>query len=89
MNALITFITVCLVVYFLIVLPLIKLLEYLDPKQAVRPCPECLSDIPSGARKCKCCGSVVPLGVQIKEAIKADESGDLAKDLQDVIDSKV
>ena len=31
----------------------------------------------------------MPLGVQIKEAIKADESGDLAKDLQDVIDSKV
>lgn len=88
-NALITFITVCLVVYFLIVLPLIKLLEYLDPKQAVRPCPECLSDIPSGARKCKFCGSAVPLGVQIKEAIKADESGDVAKDLQDVIDNKV
>ena len=70
-------------------LPLIKLLEYLDPKTAVRACPECLSDIPSGARKCKCCGSTVPLGVQIKEAIKADESGEVAKDLQDVIDNKV
>lgn len=70
-------------------LPLIKLLEYLDPKSAVRPCPECLSDIPSGARKCKFCGSAVPLGVQIKEAIKNDESGEVAKDLQDVIDNKV
>lgn len=88
-NALITFITVCLVVYFLIVLPLLKLLEFLDPKNAVRPCPECLQDIPSGARKCKCCGSSVPLGLQIKEAIKNDESGELAKDLKDVRDSNV
>ena len=70
-------------------LPLIKLLEYLNPKSAVRACPECLADIPSGSRKCKFCCSVVPLGVQIKEAIKADESGELAKDLQDVIDNKV
>ena len=68
---------------------MMHLLEAMDPKAAVRPCPECLSMIPGGARKCKFCGSVVPLGVQIKEAIKADESGDLAKDLQDVIDSKV
>lgn len=70
-------------------LPLIKLLEYLDPKSAVRACPECLSDIPSGARKCRFCGSTVPLGAQIKEAIRADETGEVAKDLQDVIDNKV
>lgn len=88
-NALISFLVVCLIVYFLVVLPLMHLLEALDPKSAARPCPECLSIIPAGARRCKFCTATVPLGASFKKKMKADESGELAADLKEVQDSKV
>lgn len=84
-----SFIIVCLIVYFLVVLPLMHLLEALDPKSAARPCPECLSIIPAGARRCKFCTATVPLGASFKKKMKADESGELAADLKEVQDSKV
>ena len=77
-----SFLVVCLIVYFLVVLPMMHLLEAMDPKAAVRPCPECLSMIPGGARKCKFCGSQVPLGASFKKKMKEDDSGDLAADLK-------
>ena len=57
------------------------LLESLDPKSAARPCPECMSIIPAGARRCKFCTATVPLGASFKKKMKADESGEIAKDL--------
>jgi large conductance mechanosensitive channel len=65
LNALISFITIALVVFFLIALPYQR---YLDRKAArakaaaptTRTCPECLSTIPIGAKRCSFCTSVVP-----------------------------
>ena len=58
-NALITFLLVAAAVYFAVVMPLNKLAERraegADP--TTKTCPECLSEIPHGARKCAFCGS--------------------------------
>jgi large conductance mechanosensitive channel len=62
LNALITFLIVAAVVYFLVVKPVSLLLERLMPKKNVGPtreCPECLSDIPTAARRCSFCTSEV------------------------------
>ena len=58
-NAVISFIFVAAAIYFVVVLPMNKLAERrargADP--TVKECPECLSEIPHGARKCAFCGS--------------------------------
>jgi len=61
-NALITFLIIAAVVYFLVVKPVAALLERLMPKKEVGPtrnCPECLSDIPAAARRCAFCTAEV------------------------------
>lgn len=65
LNALISFVTISLVVFFLIALPYQR---YVDRKAArvpkaaptTRPCPECLTEIPIAAKRCSACTSVVP-----------------------------
>ena len=56
-NALLTFVIIAAVVYFLIVLPMAKLIMRLERNKEVteRDCPECLSSIPLGATRCKYC----------------------------------
>ena len=56
-NALIASVIIALVVYFLIVLPMAKLIMRLERnKEATeRDCPECLSSIPLSATRCKYC----------------------------------
>jgi large conductance mechanosensitive channel len=58
-NALVTFVIIAAVVYFLIVLPVGRLLDMLSRKQAAseRECPQCLGSIPIAARKCMYCTS--------------------------------
>ena len=58
-NALVTFVIVAAVVYFLVVVPVGRLLDMLTRKQATaeRDCPQCLSSIPIAARKCLYCNS--------------------------------
>ena len=48
-------------VYFLIVLPVARMLGYFEPAQATteRPCPECTRSIPIEARRCPECTSVL------------------------------
>ena len=62
-NALITFTTVALVMFFVVVKPMNHLIARLRPGTAVdaptRECPECLSDIPEAARRCAFCTSAV------------------------------
>jgi large conductance mechanosensitive channel len=62
LNALISFLLVAGVVYFLVVVPLSKLMsKFLAPVKEVpvtKACSECLSDIPKKATKCKFCASV-------------------------------
>jgi large conductance mechanosensitive channel len=64
MNALLTFLIIAAVVYFLILKPVAALLERSEPKPEVaarRACPECLSDIPAAARRCAyCCAESTP-----------------------------
>jgi large conductance mechanosensitive channel len=65
-NALLTFLIVAAVVFFLVVKPVNALMERFRPEpkvdQETRECPECLSDIPIGARRCAFCTSAVAAG---------------------------
>lgn len=62
LNALISFLINASVVYFLIVLPMNKLVTITKRNKAVDPaakkCPECLSVIPIEAKRCAFCTSV-------------------------------
>jgi large conductance mechanosensitive channel len=62
LNAVISFLLVAAAVYFIVVLPMNKLAERrargADP--ATQTCPECLSEIPHGARRCAFCASEQP-----------------------------
>ena len=60
-NALISFLVIAAVIYFLVVLPVSKLLSMSDKAEAAteKECPECLSKIPLAARRCMYCTSVV------------------------------
>jgi large conductance mechanosensitive channel len=61
LNALISFLLMAAVVYFFIVLPANTLMARLKGPEAVttKPCPQCLSDIPLAATRCKYCGQPV------------------------------
>jgi large conductance mechanosensitive channel len=63
LNALISFLIIAAVIFFLVVRPLNALMARLRPEPAVdrdvRPCPECLSDIPEAARRCAFCTAEV------------------------------
>jgi large conductance mechanosensitive channel len=63
-NAVIAFVVLALIIYFLVVLPIQKLMDRYQPKPDVpvvtRPCPYCLSDIPKAATKCAFCTADVP-----------------------------
>ena len=58
-NALITFLVIAAVVFFLVVKPVNMLMarRRTEPPvdETVRPCPQCLSDIPVAARRCAFC----------------------------------
>jgi large conductance mechanosensitive channel len=57
LNAAIDFVIKAAVIYFLIVLPMQKLLVRINGPAAVttKACPQCLSDVPLGATRCKFC----------------------------------
>ena len=63
LNALVSFLIIAAVVFFLIVRPLNALMARMRPEppvdRVVRPCPECLSDIPQEARRCAFCTAEV------------------------------
>ena len=63
LNALISFLLIAAVVFFLVVRPLNKLMDRLKPGKPVdnptRACPECVSDIPVQARRCAFCTAEV------------------------------
>jgi large conductance mechanosensitive channel len=61
LNAIINFLLNAAAIYFLIVLPVHKLLQRINGPAAAttKPCPQCLSDIPLAATRCKFCGEPV------------------------------
>src|SRR6202140_6011172 len=59
-NALISFVLVAGAVYYIVITPLNALTKRLHPQEGESPpklkeCPECLSEIPEAARRCKFC----------------------------------
>src|SRR5919205_241158 len=58
-NALITFVSIAAAVFFFVVKPVNMLMARRKTEPPVdettRPCPECLSEIPSAARRCAFC----------------------------------
>ncbi len=63
-TASITFLIVAAVIYFMVVVPVNYLMAKFNkpiPAEppATKTCPECLSDIPVAARRCKFCGQPV------------------------------
>lgn len=62
LNALLSFIVIAAVVYFLLVAPSERFATYNARNKAAttRDCPECLSTIPVAARRCMHCTSEVP-----------------------------
>ncbi|WP_225846682.1 large conductance mechanosensitive channel protein MscL [Streptomyces sp. HPF1205] len=76
-NALISFVLVASVIYFLVVLPMNRMQERFFPKATsapMRECPECLTAIPAAAKRCSAC--TAPVGPQ---GTVQGEPADLAK----------
>jgi len=61
LNAAISFLLIGSAVYFLMVMPMQYLMKKLNGPAAVttRPCPQCLSEIPLAATRCKFCAQPV------------------------------
>lgn len=60
LNAVISFLIIAAAVYFLVVLPLEKMLKKPDSEDArLRECPECLGMVPTEARRCMYCTSEI------------------------------
>src|SRR4051794_2619002 len=62
-NALLSFLIIAAVIFFFVVRPLNMLMARMKPEPAVdrivRPCPQCLSDIPAEAHRCAFCTAEV------------------------------
>jgi large conductance mechanosensitive channel len=60
-DALLSFVLIAAVVYFLVVRPAQRLMDRFrtepEPDAPVKDCPECLSKIPQAARRCAYCAS--------------------------------
>jgi len=85
LNALLSFLLIALVVYFLIVLPVNKLMDRYRPAPQPAPtkdCPECTSRIPRTARRCpQCTAQIEPPSREVAEAMRqvaAPSGADLA-----------
>ncbi len=61
LNALISFLIIAAAVYFLVVVPMNRVMARFgtepQPVTAVRECPQCLSEVPQAARRCAYCTS--------------------------------
>jgi len=74
-NAIVSFVIIAAVVFFLIVQPINKLMAHVKPSEEVdkpseRICPECLSAIPAEAKRCKFCTAVSEPSRKVSAATK-------------------
>jgi large conductance mechanosensitive channel len=61
-NAVVAFLLIALVIYFLVVVPMNSITARFTPKNeeaALRACSECLSEVPARARRCKFCTAIL------------------------------
>jgi len=60
-NVALYFLIIAAVIYYFVVVPAnrISLIATRNTAAAERPCPECLSDIPAGATRCRFCTAVI------------------------------
>ena len=74
-NALLSFVILALVVYFLVVKPVTKLMDkyHSAPQPApTKECPECLSKIPKLARRCsQCTAQIEPPSEEVAAAMRS------------------
>ncbi len=92
LNALISFLLIALVVYFLIVLPVNRLMDRYRPAPQPAPtkdCPECTSKIPKAARRCpQCTAQLEAPSEAVAEAMRqaaAPSGADLADEAARVL----
>ncbi|MEV0618116.1 large conductance mechanosensitive channel protein MscL [Nonomuraea sp. NPDC050404] len=63
LNHLLSFLIMAAIIYWLVVAPMTRLISLLDRNKSAttKQCPECLSDIPTEARRCaNCTAQLVP-----------------------------
>ncbi len=62
LTAVINFLIIAAVIFFLVIKPVTALMQSMTAEEAAssRECPECLSEIPLAATRCKFCGAAVP-----------------------------
>jgi large conductance mechanosensitive channel len=96
LNAVISFLLIALVVYFLVVLPVNKLMERYRPEPPPAPtkeCPECLTKIPQDARRCSACAAQLePPSEQVAAAMRrtaAPASSDIADEVSHVLSDRL
>jgi large conductance mechanosensitive channel len=62
-NAVISFVLVAAAIYFFVVVPMNAMTARFgsapEPVVATKPCPQCLSDVPIAAKRCKFCTSIL------------------------------
>jgi large conductance mechanosensitive channel len=62
-NAVVSFILVAAAVYFFVIVPMnavtVRTKKPATAEPALRECPECLSEVPAAARRCKFCTAVL------------------------------
>jgi large conductance mechanosensitive channel len=70
LNAVLSFLVIAALVYFLIVAPMAQLMSRITKAAEIttRDCPECLSTIPIAASRCKYCTAQVPPVIQTPAA---------------------
>jgi large conductance mechanosensitive channel len=80
-DAVISFVIVAAVIYFLVVLPMNKMQERFFPKAAsapMRECPECLTAVPAAAKRCSACTAALS-PVVVSQGGPVDAGADLSK----------
>ena len=73
-QAIISFVLIALIVYFVVVLPVNKLMDHYKPQPQPAPtkdCPECTSKIPEQARRCpQCAAQLLPPSDEVAAAMR-------------------
>jgi large conductance mechanosensitive channel len=74
LQTIISFVLIALIVYFVVVLPVNKLMDHYKPQAQPAPtkeCPECTAKIPEPARRCpQCAAQLLPPSDEVASAMR-------------------